>query len=255
MDHTAYGFYISAEMSKHVKSARESGLVIFSGIKIDKLDALEKIIDRGALKMIISAGSLAMALKKARAELDGTEFSMGLAEEDKRAKIYIPAERITQAQKMLTKCSEQGIEVVLPVDFVLGDGSVSDAIPTGKAQLDIGPKTRALFADKLAEFAKSSDTPALFHNGVFGKFEDERFEAGTKSFIAELKKATAGGARTFVGGGEGRMALMKYGELTDVTHAFTAGGTILKSLGDKHIAFVKANYLQATDTLTPTSVN
>lgn len=255
MDHVAYGFYISEEMIEHVKGARESGLVIFSGLKIDKLGDLERIVDRGLLKMIISAGSLAMALKKARAEMEGTEFSMGLAEEDERAKIYIPEKRVEQATRLLTKCREQGIEVVLPVDFVLGDGSVSETIPSGKAQLDIGPNTRKLFAEKLQEFAASGDSPALFYNGVFGKFEDPQFEEGTKAFIGELKKATAAGARTYVGGGEGRMALMKYGELSDVTHAFTAGGTILKSLGDKHIAYVKANYLQATDTLTPSSVN
>ena len=32
--------------------------------------------------------------------------------------------------------------------------------------------------------------------------------------------------------------------LEDVTHAFTCGGTVLKSLTDKHIAFLKAMYLQ-----------
>jgi phosphoglycerate kinase len=255
MDQTAYGFYISEEMTEHVKGARESELVIFSGLKIDKLDDLEKIVDRGLLKMIISAGSLAMALKKARAELDGTEFSMGLAEEDQGAKIFIPQSRIEQAKALLTKCKKQNIEIVLPVDFVLGDGTISETIPKGQAQLDIGPKTRELFAEKLQTFAKNNDSPALFYNGVFGKFEDEKFAEGTKSFIAELKTATEAGARTYVGGGEGRMALMKYGDLNDVAHAFTAGGTILKSLGDKHIAYVKANYLQSTDTLTPSSVN
>ncbi|MCH7878320.1 MAG: phosphoglycerate kinase [candidate division Zixibacteria bacterium] len=94
-------------------------------------------------------------------------------------------------------------------------------------------------------WGESKVNPALFYNGVFGKFEDERFAAGTRSFIAALKRATDSGVRTYVGGGEGRMALLKYGKLEDVTHAFTAGGTILKSLGAKHIAYVKANYLQS----------
>lgn len=245
MDKVAYGFYVSSELTEHVRSARESSLVIFSGLKIDKLDDLEEIIKRGKLKMIICAGSLAMVFKKARANFDGTNFCLGLAEEDKSAKIYIPQERIEQAARMLTECDKQGIDVALPLDFVLDDGSVGGTVPAGGAQMDIGPETRKLFEEKLVEFADSKVNPALFYNGVFGKFEDERFAAGTRSFIASLKRATDSGVRTYVGGGEGRMALLKYGKLEDVTHAFTAGGTILKSLGAKHIAYVKANYLQS----------
>lgn len=245
MDKVAYGFYVSSELTEHVRGARESSLVIFSGLKIDKLDDLEEIIKRGKLKMIICAGSLAMAFKKARANFEVTNFCLGLAEEDESANIYIPQERIEQAARMLTECDKQGIDVALPLDFVLDDGSVGGTIPPGGAQMDIGPETRKLFEEKLVEFADSKVNPALFYNGVFGKFEDERFAAGTRSFIAALKRATDSGVRTYVGGGEGRMALLKYGKLEDVTHAFTAGGTILKSLGAKHIAYVKANYLQS----------
>ncbi|MCH7879292.1 MAG: phosphoglycerate kinase [candidate division Zixibacteria bacterium] len=40
MDKVAYGFYVSSELTEHVRGARESSLVIFSGLKIDKLDDL-----------------------------------------------------------------------------------------------------------------------------------------------------------------------------------------------------------------------
>ena len=43
----------------------KASLVVFSGIKIDKMDDLEAMINRGAIRMVISAGSLAMALLKA----------------------------------------------------------------------------------------------------------------------------------------------------------------------------------------------
>ena len=245
MDKVGYGFYLHEEMTRHVQGARQSQLVIFSGLKIDKLNDLERVIERGKLKMIISAGSLAMALKKAQARRSGGDFFLGLAEEDEKAKFFIPEKRVEQAMRMLETCDKQGIEVVLPVDFVLSDGTVSENIPSGMSQMDIGPKSRALFADKLAQFCKEVPSATLFYNGVFGKFEDEQFAKGTESFIAELKKATKSGAKTYVGGGEGRMALLRYGSLSDVTHCFTAGGTILKSLGNRHIAYVKANYLQS----------
>ncbi|HSG99670.1 MAG TPA: phosphoglycerate kinase [candidate division Zixibacteria bacterium] len=254
MEQTAYGFYICEELTEHVKEARTSQLVIFSGLKIDKLGDLERVIERGKVKIIMSAGSLAMALKKAQAQLAGGDFSLGLAEEDESAKYYIEPGRIEQAKRMLKTCAKQNIEILLPVDFVLNDGSIAEQIPSGKSQMDVGPKTRELFANKLAEFARTIDKPALFYNGVFGKFEDAKFAEGTKAFIAELKKATAAGVQTYVGGGEGRMALIKYGSLDDVTHAFVAGGTILKSLGNKHIAYVKANYLQSQGVKTGATV-
>jgi 3-phosphoglycerate kinase len=98
--------------------------------------------------------------------------------------------------------------------------------------------------------SKTSTTQySMFYNGVFGKFEDERFENGTKSFIELLKIMTDAGIKTYVGGGEGRLALLKYGSLKDVTHAFTCGGTILKSLTNRNLAFLKAMYLQNTQTL------
>ena len=60
-------------------------LVVFSGIKIDKLDDLEAMIGRGTIQMVFTAGSLAMALKKASRELDGGQFSLGVAEDPAHA--------------------------------------------------------------------------------------------------------------------------------------------------------------------------
>ncbi len=248
MSKTAMGFEIAEELKNHIRGARQSSLVVFSGLKIDKLDDLEGIVDRGALKMIIAAGSLAMALMKAKAQMDGSDFFLGLAETDSTQKAFIEPKRIEQAKRIVRKCSEQKIDLVLPVDFVLNTGEVSKIIGEGQAQLDIGPESCSLIASKIRAFiqtSKASGAPAaMFFNGVFGKFEDEKFEAGTKTFIPLLKEMTEAGVRTYVGGGEGRMALLKYGSVSDVTHAFTCGGTVLKSLTNKHIAYLKAMYLQ-----------
>ncbi len=248
MDETGLGFFIDNDMKSHIRQVREANLVVFSGLKIDKLDDLQGILERGNLKEIISAGSLAMALEKAKAQLDGRDFFLGLAETDKTKKFYIDAKRIEQAKAIVKKCREQSVKLVLPVDFVLDSGEVSTGIPEGRAQMDIGPATVSLFRNVLAEYrdeAKSASRKyVLFYNGVFGKFEDPKFEKGTKEFIGMLKDLTAGGVATYVGGGEGRLALQKYGSLKDVTYAFTAGGTVLKSLSNKHIGYLKAMYLQ-----------
>lgn len=248
MKKTGLGFFIDSEMKTHIKKVREANLVVFSGLKIDKLDDLQGIIERDHLRKIISAGSLAMALKKAAAQLMRKDFCIGLAENDKTKKYFIDNKRIEQAKHIIQKCHEKSIELILPVDFILDNGVVSQEIPPDRAQMDIGPETVRLFKTVLHNYIKesrsSSQRYVFFYNGVFGKFEDPRYENGTREFISVLKELTHSGIATYVGGGEGRLALLKYGALDDVTHSFTSGGTVLKSLTNNHIGYLKSLYLQ-----------
>jgi phosphoglycerate kinase len=248
MRRTALGSYISEEFKNHIVGARRANMVVFSGLKIDKLDNLESILNYRPLVMIIVAGSLAMALKKADAQLHGSNFCIGRAEKEENAKCFISKDRIDQGKRIVAKCKEKNVDLVLPIDFVLDNGEISTIIPGDKTQLDIGPTTRKLIAEKIDEYIdiskKLKDRSAMFYNGVFGKFEDPKFEHGTKEFIPLLKKMTTAGIDTYVGGGEGRLALQKYGSLDDVTHAFTAGGTVLKSLTNKNIVYLKSMYIQ-----------
>jgi phosphoglycerate kinase len=75
---------------------------------------------------------------------------------------------------------------------------------------------------------------------VFGKFEDPRFEEGTRSFIGQLKRLKESGVEVYIGGGEGGTALERYGNPEDVTHVFTAGGTVLNALGSEPVPYLVA---------------
>ena len=90
--------------------------------------------------------------------------------------------------------------------------------------------------------AHKSDSPAavVFHNGVFGMFEDPRFEEGTRKFMAQLKRMTDAGIKVYVGGGEGGTALEKYGQPNWITYCFTAGGTVLNALGSEPVPYLVA---------------
>ena len=111
-------------------------------------------------------------MKKAAAQLDGGDFSLGNSEDKSHADkpYYIPPERIEQAKRMVQSGRKQGIQFILPVDFVLADGSTSETIGPGQQQFDIGPKTIAHFEKKIGEFiAANKEKQAIaFHNGVFG---------------------------------------------------------------------------------------
>ena len=67
MQRVALGKYVAREFEGPMLDCLKAKLVVFSGIKIDKLDDLEAMIARGTIRTIFSAGSLAMALKKADA--------------------------------------------------------------------------------------------------------------------------------------------------------------------------------------------
>jgi phosphoglycerate kinase len=241
MDQVALGKYVAGEFDGPMRQCLKTQLVIFSGLKIDKLDDLEAMIGRGTIRTVFAAGSLAMALRKAIGELDGKEVCIGAAEEASHADkpYFIPRDRVEQAKKMVSDGRAKGIEFIVPVDSVIEDGSVVDALKPGQQQFDIGPKSSKLFEEKIGAFCASAPKGAVaFHNGVFGMFEDPRFEAGTKNFIPQLKRMKDAGVEVYIGGGEGGTSLERYGKPDWVTHTFTAGGTVLNALGREPVPYL-----------------
>lgn len=251
MDRVAMGLYEASEFDGPMRRCLATQLVVFSGLKIDKLDDLEAMIGRGTIRQVLAAGSLAMALKKAIGELDGQECCLGVAEDPAHADkpYYIPPERIAQASQLVSDGWSKGIDFVVPIDSVIEDGSVVDQLQPDQQQFDIGPKSSELFEQKVGEFlSKHAQGAVAFHNGVFGMFEDPRFEAGTKRFTKQLRRMTEAGVEVYVGGGEGGKALEKYGQADWVTHVFTAGGTVLNALGSEPVPYLAALRLASQPT-------
>ncbi|MBX3433543.1 MAG: phosphoglycerate kinase [Pirellulales bacterium] len=241
MDRIALGKYVAGEFDGPMQQCLKTQLVVFSGLKIDKLDDLEAMIGRGTIRIVFAAGSLAMALRKAIGELDGAPICIGVAEDPAHSDkpYFIPPARVEQAKRMVAEGRTKGIEFVVPVDSVVEDGSIVDVLQPTQQQFDIGPKSNALFEQKAGEFiAKHGAGAVAFHNGVFGMFEDPRFENGTKNFIPQLKRLKDAGVLVYVGGGEGGKALEKYGQENWVTHVFTAGGTVLNALGSEPVPYL-----------------
>jgi phosphoglycerate kinase len=251
MEMVALGKYLAEQFTGPLTDCLGAQMVIFSGLKIDKLDDLQAMIDRGKIRTVLTAGSLAMALKKAAAELDGQEFSLGVSEDPAHQDkpYYIPRQRIEQAKRMISAGRQKGMKFVMPQDFVLQDGRISETIGSGNQQFDVGPASSALYEKTVSEFITrhQNDKPpaVVFHNGVFGMFEDPRFEEGTRKFIAQLKRMKDAGIKVYVGGGEGGTALEKYGRHDWVTYCFTAGGTVLNALGSEPVPYLVSLKLAA----------
>ncbi len=246
MDRVALGEYEAEQFDVQLRDCLAAQLVIFSGLKADKLDDMEAMIARGKIRLVISAGSLSGSLRKAAAELDGKDVCLGVAEDPAHADkpYFVPRFRIDQAKKMLAEGRAKGIEFVLPCDYVIQDGSIVTTLGPADEQFDVGPASNKLFADTVTRFIeqhKNDKPPAVaFHNGVFGMFEDPRFENGTKNFVPQLKRMKDAGIKVYIGGGEGGTSLERYGQPDWVTYVFTAGGTVLNALGSEPVPYLVA---------------
>jgi phosphoglycerate kinase len=130
--------------------------------------------------------------------------------------------------------------VVLPVDVVAAaafepDAETKvvpyDAVPDGWLGLDIGPDTRARFAEEIAR------ARTIFWNGPMGVFEWPRFAEGTKA-VAEA--VAASDAYSVVGGADSIRALSELGLVDRVSWASTGGGAALEFLEGKELPGVAA---------------
>jgi phosphoglycerate kinase len=130
--------------------------------------------------------------------------------------------------------------IVVPDDVVAASAFEADAeakvvsaegVPDGWLGLDIGPQTRAAFAERIA------DARTVFWNGPMGVFEWPRFAEGTKA-VAE---AVAGAdAHTVVGGGDSVRAVEELGVADRIDWISTGGGAALELLEGKELPGVAA---------------
>src|ERR1039457_7450629 len=104
----------------------------------------------------------------------------------------LEADQIPQVSELLAEAERRGGEVVLPVDLVAATHFAADAehdvvsvadFPADREGMDMGPATRALYAEKLA------DAKTVFWNGPVGGFEFPAFAAGFRGVAGGIRKA------------------------------------------------------------------
>ena len=106
-----------------------------------------------------------------------------------------------------------------------------DAIPADRMGMDIGPKTRELFADAV----KNAKT--VVWNGPMGVFENPTLAAGTLAVAQALADSEA---VTIIGGGDSAAAVNQMGFASKMSHISTGGGASLEFLEGKELPGVAA---------------
>ncbi|MGG3309490.1 phosphoglycerate kinase [Paenibacillus lautus] len=198
---------------------------IIGGSKVkDKIDVIDNLLTLA--DNVIIGGGLAYTFFKAQ----GHEIGQSLLDKDK----------LDVALGFIEKAKELGKNFYLPEDIVVTDEFSADAntkivdidgIPADWEGVDIGPKTRA----KYAEVIKNSKL--VVWNGPMGVFEIAPFSNGTRE-VAQACADTE--AYTIIGGGDSAAAAEKFGLADKMNHISTGGGASLEFMEGKALPGVVA---------------
>ncbi len=212
------GYLIEKEISVMGKALEEPArpfVAILGGAKVsDKIGVIKNLIEK--VDTLIIGGGMAYTFFRAQGNSVGTS----LCEEDK----------IDLAREMMEKAAAKGVKFLIPVDNVIGKEydentewklADSNAIPDGWMGLDIGPKTREIFANAIV------GAGTVVWNGPMGVSEWKNFAGGTE---AVAKAVADSGAISIIGGGDSAAAVEKLGFADKMTHISTGGGASLEFL-------------------------
>ncbi len=216
------GFLIEKELSvmaATLENPPRPFVAILGGAKVaDKLNVISNLLDK--CDTLIIGGGMAYTFLKAK----GYEVGESLLDEEK----------IDYCKEMMAKAEKLGKELVLPIDTVVTthfpdpiDGAIeteivpSNKIPAQKMGMDIGEKTRKLYAEKV------SGAKAVIWNGPMGVFENPTLAKGTIA-VAQALADVYGKCTTIIGGGDSAAAVQQLGFADKVTHISTGGGASLE---------------------------
>ena len=223
----AVGYLVEKEVANltrcvDVKKEDRPYVAILGGLKVsDKIKVIDSLL--GKCDKILIGGAMAFTFSKALGHSTGTS--------------PVEDDQLDYARNCLAKA--QG-KIVLPIDTVVSDAFdpaerkeikvLEDVeVPANMQGLDIGPKTRELFAKEI------SQAKMLFWNGPMGVFEQEEFQAGTLAVCEAIAKLE-GKAFTVCGGGDSAAAIKQFGYAKKFSHVSTGGGASLEMIeNDGHL--------------------
>ena len=222
------GFLIGKELSimgGALENPERPFVAILGGAKVaDKIGVITNLLNK--CDTLLIGGGMAYTFFKAM----GYEIGDSL----------LDAESIDLAKQLMETAKEKGVKLLLPVDTVVAKAFAADAehmtvaanaIPAGWQGLDIGEKTRELFA------AEIKNAKTVIWNGPMGVFEFPEFAKGTEAVAKACAKC---GGTTIIGGGDSASAVKKLGYADKMTHISTGGGASLEFLEGKVLPGVAA---------------
>lgn len=212
-------------LGKALNNPERPFTAIVGGSKVkDKIAVIDKMLE--IADNIIIGGGLSYTFFKAQ----GHEIGKSLVDNSK----------LDLALEFMEKAKKLGKNFLIPVDIVVTDEFSAkantqivdvDGIPAEWEGIDIGPKTRELYADVI------KNSKLVVWNGPMGVFEIEPFSHGTRA-VAQATAETS--AYTVIGGGDSAAAAEKFGLAEQMDFISTGGGASLEFMEGKQLPGVVA---------------
>ncbi|WP_141505284.1 phosphoglycerate kinase [Paenibacillus luteus] len=212
-------------LGKALNNPERPFTAIVGGSKVkDKIAVIDKMLE--IADNVIIGGGLSYTFFKAQ----GHEIGKSLVD---NSKLDLALEFIEKAKKL-------GKNFLIPVDIVVTDDFSAtantqivdvDSIPADWEGIDIGPKTRELYADVI------KNSKLVVWNGPMGVFEIEPFSHGTLA-VANACAETTG--YTVIGGGDSAAAAEKFHLADKMDFISTGGGASLEFMEGKVLPGVVA---------------
>ena len=225
---SAVGYLMDKEINflgNAVNNPERPFVAILGGSKVsDKINVINNLLEK--VDTLISGGGMA--------------YTFAVAQGGKVGNSLLEADKVEYAKEMMKKAEEKGVKFLIPVDTVITKEFKNDTefktvptkeIPDEWQGLDIGEKSRELFADAI----KNAKT--VVWNGPMGVFEFANFAKGTEAVAEALANIDA---TTIIGGGDSAAAVNQLGYGSKMTHISTGGGASLEFLEGKELPGVVA---------------
>ena len=225
------GFLVRKEiqyLSEAIAKPDRPFVAILGGAKVsDKIAVIDNLLN--ICDRILIGGAMA--------------YTFFLAQDKTVGKSLVEPDKVDDAKRML---QQAGDKLILPVDTHAADDFSGSAnkqivdvaagpgIPDGWEGLDIGPRTRDVFAKVIR------DARTVIWNGPMGVFEMAPFDEGTKAVAQAIVDATRqSNATSIIGGGDSAAAIEQLGLADQVSHVSTGGGASLEMLEGKRFESVE----------------
>jgi phosphoglycerate kinase len=225
----AGGYLLKREMDflgRLLRSPELPYVAVLGGAKVsDKIRFIESLLPK--VNTLLVGGAMAYTFLA----VEGVAVGRSRVESDK----------LDVARRALEAARRMGKDVLLPIDHVVSNEASATAVPREVAEraipaammgLDIGPRTRALYAEHL----RAAKT--ILWNGPMGLFEIPAFSAGTRAIAETMAKCRD--ATTVVGGGDSAAAVHAFGLAEKMSHVSTGGGATLEFLEGRDLPGIKA---------------
>ena len=229
----AIGFLIEKELKflgDALQKPQRPFVAVLGGVKVsDKIGVIENLLAK--CDRLLIGGAMAYVFMVAR----GQKVGKSKVEREITKKDGTRKDIIALAAKLLDKIKASKAEVLFPVDHLVAKAFAADAetdvqgpeMEDGWIGLDIGPDTRNLYCEKLA------DARTVIWNGPMGVFEMAPFAEGSVELCKAMADVAKRGGTVVVGGGDTAAAVEKFGFAGKMTHISTGGGASLEFLEGK----------------------